>query len=541
MTEQLVKSIFEQNRDMSDMSRIQSENAKWKPSYTFDRGYDNHHNLRDQYYNNDVQDDIIEELKRRAPNSWELLQYEQINLGILRFTINAKAQVFSDKGEFYLVDTRTNERVEGDDAEAFEEMNRRARTWSCLKELDAKIQLHHRALSKPWWSTYEKKARLSNWSPQATYIVPDIITPWEVDKAPIVALATTGPSGVVNTDYKYELWGYDYSKPIDQIKPQDTFHYISDGDEAYSIEGNEDRLNPFIDPRTDNSMYPFMWFYDEDSTELYVKGNANMLEMPRRINTQLTELGWAVAYKSMGIWVHSPSESGGDSLGVKNIMPHQVVDISPGATLGNIAPDLPITEVWDWNKALVESAAHLDGIGVSAIRTEGSIPEWGYAYKLKSKNLLEHRNNMTGIYKERVEELIYRLCVVHNTYAEEGDQIKGLENYRVNIEFGDLELPINPLEEIQQALQEHSQNISTPVDLRMSLYDEERQEAESNVRDNATLNKELAALGKQAPQIGQGFALAALNQAEAEEEEEEETKEETEQEPEAEEEEETKE
>jgi uncharacterized coiled-coil protein SlyX len=482
--------LMQQERS-TNLSDLLAESAKWQPSaenYTYKQEMYN----RDCYLRGAMQDDMIEELTRRFPQTHKDIEKEQVNLALYKKQMTDRASVFLDNTTFSLVDEENQE--DEDTKDAFQKFIRDTKTVLTLKQIDLYTQSDHRAMGKAWWDTRGKRVCLSVWPSRQVDIVPDPVRYWDCDSAPCVLFELPGYEGLMSTQPRREVWGF---RPQEDAAAtgQKTVHFITDGVHDYAL--NEEDKNPFVDPRTGAPLYPFVWFCDgTEKDQLYTIGDEDALTINRTVNSGLTDIRQAIHYKAFGVWVETLAQSQETGLTVQTISPSRIVTIPFGGRLDNIATNLPISETMDFYDRLMDKAALFGGLSPSAVRADATSPESGYALKIRNAPLTEHRLNMIEVYRGLVEEFIYRALVVHNTYSDEQIAIDGL---RVQWTPGTMEVEMSPQEEGTAREAEIARDVSTAVDWRMDEYGEDRETAEANVRENAELNAELAKLGRPEP------------------------------------------
>ena len=386
---------------------------RWQPSPGND-DYSFHDEMQNRmlYLVGSMQADMQDVLEKQFPQMHDYIRKEQVNLPLVKNEFEQRARVFVNAGQLYLRDSN-GDRV---DSPEFDQFIKDSRLWSSFKQVDRYTQILQRAMFKPWWDRRQNRVRISIWPQHQCFIVPNTENAWfSVDDAFAVLFQLPGVDGLASTYPRYEVWGYRTEAAADSTG-NDTIHFVTDGQMDYKI--NEDDINPFIDPRTGDPMYPFVWWQaDDSSTDLYSLGDEDTLTVNRTLNLGLTHLQYAIKMKSYGVWAHTKAENGTD-LGVQVMFPNTIADLVAGARLENIATNLPINDVWNYYKELIGQASLLRGLPSYAVRADSGGPESGYALKVRSRPLTEHRENMIEIYRPYVIESVFRAAVVHNTYAD---------------------------------------------------------------------------------------------------------------------------
>jgi hypothetical protein len=458
----------ERRQQVEDLLKL---SAQWQPTptnFTFREEMQN----RISYFHGSMQKDMNDELKRRFPQTYKDIWEDQVNLSILRKQTKDKAKVFLSTGQMYLIDEEGN-RDNGDDQDRFQKLLDASRFYSNCKQCDEYTQLCARALFKPWWDVQQKKIRISIWPQHLVHVVPDPDRWWDVDAAYAVLLELPGYNGLIAMNPRYEVWGK-RDPAAAAVTQQNTVHYTTDGEKDTQV--NKEDVNPFT--WENKPIYPFVWWQSDETTDLYSIGAEDALTVNRRVNSLLTDMVQAIHYKAWGLWVHTMAE-GGSELGVKVIAPNKVVDIPYGASLENVAPDLPLRETKEVADMLIKDSCMLEGLASSVLRTEHAAPESGYSLEIRNKPLKEHRENMIEIYRPFVLESAKRTAIVWNTYNP-GEKID-LSKFKIHWEPGDMQIPTNPDEEGNQFALEITHNVSSAVDWYMKKTGVDRKTAKKEI------------------------------------------------------------
>jgi hypothetical protein len=486
--------VGERYKNLQDLL---SESERWKPKPT-NSTYHQEMTTRVNYYFGAMQSDMQEELKRRFPETYSDIEKEQLNMPLVKKTIDDKAKVFLNTGEFYLAD-ENDERATGGEVGIFEQLQEDCLLRASLKQADAITQLCHRSMVKPWWDPRSKKVRINIFAPHITHIVPNPLEHGNADAALAVLFELPSLEGLLGTKKRYEVWGYRDPKAAEATQ-QNTLHFITDGQGDHKI--NSEDINPFVDPNNENKpIYPFVWWKDDASTELYTTGFEDMLTPNRALNSALTDIRHGLHFQTHPMLVHRVGE-GSKEFSVTVASPNKIASIGANDTLEVLTYDLNLTEVWNFWKEVMQHSALMQGVVPSSVQIDAQTPESGYHLKLRNMPMVDHRSHMIDIYREAVIETVRRVIIVNNFYNT--DATISLEKYHVVWVPGELGEVEDPEHEGRVYAAEKEANVSTSVDWRMARYDEDYETAKQAVLDNAEFNKVSNAAGKQASPFEQG-------------------------------------
>lgn len=496
IVEKIVSELFRDERRFN-VQEFLSESDKHKPSTSGPLSYSYRTEMENRldYLRGAMQEDMEDELERRFPKTHDEIKKEQLNLKIYRRQIAEKAKVFVETGEFWLSD----EQGEKIDDPNFDDMIAEARVMLNLKSMDQRTRACHRTVVKAWWDSRREHARVSVWTPNLVHVIPSTEPghEWDIDRALVVGFERLGEEGINDTDKRYEIWGYRPDE-IAEATGAATLHFMAQSntskpDHRY----NDGDVNPYVDPRSGDPMYPFVLFADDDETQMWVIGDEDALTVNRAVNSGLTDIRQILHCQAFGVWVHTMGD-GAQEFGNHTLSPGRVYDLQPGASLANVAPELKCSEVWEFWKSIVDASDKLENLSASVIQRDDAAPESGRALKIREKPQMDERKDMIGIYQEQVEEFLYRLCVVHNAHCEPSKRIN-LDRCWPRWNAGEPEIPSDPQEVIDVAMKEKTMQAATAVDYLMAKQGLDRDEAEKLVRENAEFNRALAELTAAAP------------------------------------------
>jgi hypothetical protein len=439
----------------------------WWPQPMSGKSFGQEMETRMCYYRIAMRADMIDEMKRRFPKTWEKL--DQLNLPLVHKQIKDLSRVFATKSTFKLM-------IKGgkpaDDArqEKVEQIIDRSGAHSVMKYADEVTQTVNRSATKAWWDPDMRRARISAWPCHQVDVVPDPTLWWSTDAAPAVLFELPGIDGLGSR--RWELWG----RRADSLGGGG-LHFVTDGKEIFHVNAKDE--NPFRHPVTGVPIYPFVWWRNDSSTSLYSLGNEEMLNVNRRVNSTFADLDYAIRYKAWPATVHSVDKDAPATVfGTKVIGPSEVIELGPGCRLDNLESTLPIADVSALLQDLIKMNALMSGLASSSVQFDQSAPESGYAKKLQDRPLLEHRENSIEIYRPSVEEQVYRLLIVHNTYAEPADRVNLSDVESVSWTPGDVDLSISPKELDDVYSVEVLQGVASKLEWRMARTGEGREEAQ---------------------------------------------------------------
>lgn len=459
----------------------------------YERTYVAEIELRDLLYANNQRSIMASINKARYPESAGN-RTEQVNLPVFKGLIDDRAKVFASLGEFELLDERGEVIEDEDNAIRMMSVMESARFPTALQEIDAMVQRNDAGILRAWYDPQARCARASVWSPRLVYAVADPWLRWSADACACVLFKMPGLEGVKDKSDRYEVLAKSF------VNGQWlTLHYyvFSEGegeDRKWRDSAiNEEFAMPFVDPLTNEPIYPFVWWRLDDAGELYPLNNEDITTPNIMANCILTDLAQHIKYKAGGLlYGKQPEGDPAAIIGKLSVGPENLPMLPPGCSIEAVDLDIGIDLVSDFVGQVLRLNAKFLGQNPNAMRDEGSTAESGYKARIERLPLEEHRQKMVPIYKPLVEDSLRRLLIVHNTYAEQGEQVRFAS---IRWTPGETQLPTDEEAQARTDALLIAKNIITPIDIVMRRDRCSRQAAEETVRENAEINKELAAMG----------------------------------------------
>jgi len=455
---------------------------------------------RTRYLLGSMQSDMINIISDYFPKTGSDISDKQLNIRLFRKLTKSKAKVFCSSGTRFFLVNDAGEEVESD---AFTDMITEGRFKTAFKDADLFVQGCDRTCVKLEWNKRRRCVRPQVWPAQLVHVA---VNPapgcyGSVDDAHGVMFELPPESGYANaTDSRYEVW------VIDPITGQ-TAHYISGSREKEGPDGkktpdwyedaiNEDGMFPFVDPETKEPIYPFVWWQADDLDAVYHIGSEDALTVNRNINLALTDMMDAIHHQAWPTLVISRAEgSAGESGKQVPIGPRDVIELAEGESADFLASPLDAKQVFDIMQSLMMIDAMMDGQNPQAVRVEGTEAQSGYALKVQNVPLTEHRMDMVEVLRPYVEDTLRRAVIVWNYYAPSFGRELIPEGLRPKWEPGDIDIPVDDMQEEQVWALKYSSNVATPADRLMGERDVDKEEAIKMLGANAALNKELARAG----------------------------------------------
>lgn len=489
--ELVVKNVMTGLYQLNINACIEASN-KWKPTLTLS-SFADECSTRLDYLRGSMQGDMLDVLKRRFPITYKDIINEQVNVRLYKKIIEDQAKTFNDS-TFVLCD-ESGARAPADDSSsiAFDKMIVDGNFDTCFRDADRQIHSLYRLAIVLRYDPIRRCVRPMVWPQHLVHWVPDPDMYYVADASVGVLLEVAPEAGVNDVESKrYEVWA--------KIPDGDSvvgLHYYSgkNSDKYYErpVSGNEQRLNPYIDPRTGVAMYPIVWWQADIEPALYWLPDEDALTIPRMFNSALTDINWGMHYGTHPIlsWEYQA--------GAEMASPPPATEIGPGRCLSvaGLHPRFthpgynpePMMQMWSTLSELETKIG--GGVPISLLRDSGS-PESGYALRIRNMPLEEHRTEMINVLRHHVEETLYRAAVVWNQYRD--DKID-IEKYRPKWIPGDISVPLDESESTTIHASRVAANVESVVEWRMSVTGESEQQAREAIAKNAEENGAAARAG----------------------------------------------
>jgi hypothetical protein len=433
----------------------------------------------------------------------------------LQWIFRSKISNFASPPDIFL--RQAGERIPEDhpSVKLLDKQIRKGRVKATLKKAGGWGGISGRVAFKAWWDEDQRVCRATAYRMSDFYVAPHPMKPWSVDSAPSVAIF----KGFVKRRKRYEIWGQ--LNPSDErIKNAESAGVDPVRSVAYETDGEHDYLydprarNPFVDPRTGMSMYPFVVVRFTDDDDIYYLPDHGILEQNRRLNERLTDIqyGW---YFNMHPTQFLESTGQGSSKAPSKIIAEPGgVHALKGWTHKFQRPDTNIGEAESSARFALSLDGRTKGVDVEVIFGEQGSAASGVSLRIKRSDLMPILEDQRGIIQPDIEEGLYRWAVVHDTYADE--KILFAEDVEIGIQFADP--PIVDMQDVVTSrLPLVQKNILSVVEVRQELKGETREEAITSIEQNKEDNKEYGSSGE-APPFGGGFPPVAAEDEDEQEE-----------------------
>ena len=311
-------------------------------------------------------------------------------------------------------------------------------------------------------------------TPNITTVVQNEADPTLVDA---IIYMTTRVNTIGSSDIRYHYW----SKDGDYLIYDESFQIVERIYDSYDESGA--LRYPYVDPETGLYMLPFVTFHrqhpdssfwDQDSgRDLYNATTATAIKM------SLFDYYFKVgSFKQIYL------------IGDKADMPGQQV-LDPLTVLRGSGEDAEIgvldreIDMEQLKNAIVfQINSIINNYGISADQYSLIVSEMsGRALKIRNRGLLEIRKEQLPIFKGGEEEL-FKVTQVVNNHHFPNNPIP--ENVKFNIDYGELEIPEDPLEDLEHQTKRLRSGIISPGQFYQHFNPDEKdeKEAEKAIADN---------------------------------------------------------
>ncbi len=458
--------------------------AQWQPDGAFYSYREEMASRLDYYYSN-MQGDVATQLERKFPQTYADFYKDQVNVPILKWLTTKKAQVFSGGGRVWL--SKGGEAIPEDDPRqlALDDMIFNSNFWAVLQRADAYVEAFDRTACKVWFDEERKCASASVWPPHSVHIVPDPLQPWNIELAESVLFETSGVAvvdGRVVGDSVYEVWSR-FADDRADTHGMTSLHYTTSEHRPHIKWTNDDQI-PFIDPRTKDAMYPFVWLNGDGLCELYRMSNSDLLALNRSVNIMLTDIryGYHFNIHPMSVIRLAP---GAQSPGRLVVGPGDVVEMPDGCELEFVTPDSNSQEATQFVHDIVRMAAQIDGVSAKALFSDDGQPESGVSLEIRDRDIARHNKAKELVYIPQIKSLVYKMAVVNDHYAGEFGMEQILRDPEIEIDlelFGDTGV-VDESKQVSDISAKIGMRVMARHEARMELNGESEDEARSAIEE----------------------------------------------------------
>jgi hypothetical protein len=352
-----------------------------------------------------------------------------------------------------------------------------------ITEAERQKNLFHKILWRTHFNPVTKKWKfLIEWDYKAHFVDGDPLNPVGFS-VPIVVLNE-------NLDYKHRV------SPNEQIylyyDDINYFYYNTKGETwTYFTDYNGVRqdndgkniygISPFVELRKGVPVYQ----YD-------TLGAQDLISANRAINQNLNNLNMALHYQGFGmIW----DNSGLDKEAGKEILvgPNRQTHVAEGVTLNNLDLNPKLMEMIDTIKFEVQAIANTYNLTVNW--HQEATPVSGFSLIVQNMDYIEQRQKDVdeAIKQEKqIYKTIKSIQVVHKSDLEK-DEPRLPDKANLVIDFQELDLPINQVEELARRKADIEDNIKTPIDfIKAENPDMDEEAAKKKFLENKAINSELS-------------------------------------------------
>jgi len=381
-----------------------------------------------------------------------------------------------------------------DDGEELEEDGQAYSQWvnyvetfdNNISEAEKQKNLFHKVLWRTHFNPIMKKWKfLIEWDYRAHFIDGDPLNPIGFSVPIIIASENLDREHRVSGNEQIYLYYDDKNCFYYNTKGQTWTYYTDYNGERKDNDGvNIYGVSPYVELRKGVPVYQYETI-----------GAQDLISANQSINQNLNNLNMALHYQAFGvIW----DNSGLDKEAGKEIVigPNRQVHVGNDVTLNNLDLNPKLIEMIDTVKFEVQAISNIYNLTVNW--HQEATPVSGFSLIVQNMDYIEQRQKDVDEAKMQ-ENAIFRTIKSQQDYhkADLGEGEPTIPDAKLRVDFQELDLPINNLEEITVKNFKLENNIITPIDLILADNpDMTRAEAELKYEENKKINKAMSASDK---------------------------------------------
>jgi aryl-alcohol dehydrogenase-like predicted oxidoreductase len=505
------------NEPMRRLNRLMSDRAEgnragwiaeilkvadqWRPE-----GYRRACTKLQDYYNNQQQDGLMEQLRKSFPETWKRLPTDMI-LPVLRRWIDQQATVYLTPPARTLIDQNGEAVEEGPVSEAFEQLQKDAAYWEVWQQLDRMVHLFNCSLLMFGWNSWRQRLEAHVVAPHLVHIVPDPDDPSDLSRAWAILVELASSNGIQNVDDPTDRRFLAYWRGEGENGRDEWQAVVMHENGRVELGDLEDAMD-FTAPVRDGdgrTVLPFVWVQKESQHGVvYSTPNIDLLLSQDAVNEAWVDIHSRARTSGYGSYVATSLDTD-RARGALNIAPGGVTILEEGETLTTLTADSRLSEHVDILQTYLLQQAQRLGLAPSSWSPTDRPNLSGVALKVENLEAETHRAEQVNRY-ERIEESdAFNIArSVWNTYSvPNGSELLPWE-LKMQWRAGPTSLPID--EEAQRRILDHdvSKNWITSAQAMSRALGITEQQAQQNLKDNTAQNRQ------QIQPAGLGLAEAAL-------------------------------
>lgn len=259
---------------------------------------------------------------------------------------------------------------------------------------------------------------------------------------------------------------------------------------------NDQNANPY-------GVLPFVVFRSRfPIDQFFVSPSIDLVEAQDTINFYLTQLNHLIKYQSFSILFLKGMDQG------KIIVdPAQTISapLATGSDRGEpdmkfVSPDAKIEDLWRLITERIAWIGKSHGLSLSDFKMSGDSKS-GFSIHLENREIQERRKEQLKMYRKWETKKLFPLTkLIYNLHAQaEGLPLLDAKS-ELKIDFGEIEVPLDPITELAHLNNLASQNLISKLDLMRKLNpDLSEKDARKKLEENEKINKEFKMAEPQLP------------------------------------------
>ena len=471
----------------------------WRPE-----GYRRACEKLSDYYQNDQQGGLLEQLQQAFPDTWKRMPREMM-LPVMRRWIDQQATVYLTPAARTLSSSEGEPLDDENVTASFEQLQKDAAYWEVWQRLDRTVHTFNAGLIMFGWNTWRKRVEANVVPPHLVHIVPDPDDPADLSRAWAVLVELASSEGVNSTNRQRRFLAY--WRGEDEQGRQDWQAVVVSEDGSIEMNGLDDAMD-FTAPiksEDGSTVLPMIWIQREVAHGIvYPRPPIDLVHAQDAVNETWVDIHMRARTSGYGSYVATSLDIA-RARGALNITPGGVTILEEGETLQSITSDSRLGDHVELLQDFLLQQAQRLGLPPSSWAPKNRPQLSGVALKVENLESDLHRAQQINRY-ERVEETdAWNIArSVWNTYAVPNGSDLIPWDIRMMWRPGPTTIPTD--EESQRRVLDHdvSKNWLTASQAMARALGISEQEAEDRLAANTDTNR------AQIRPAGLGLAEAAL-------------------------------
>ena len=500
-----MRAINEQIRGSADATRANwlAQMLKvaddWRPD-----GYRSACTKLGDYYQNNQQQGLLEQLQLAFPDTWQRLPRDMV-LPVLRRWVDQQATVYTTPAARTLIGRDSSPIEDDDTAKAFQALQRDAAYWEVWQRLDRTVHLYGAGLLLLGWNTWRQRMSANVVAPHMVHIVPDPDDPADLSRAWAVLVELATAEGVNAIDSNRRFLAYWRGQDDGDRDAWQAVVMHEDG--TLELDGLDDGLD-FTAPVRDRdgaTVLPMVWLQREPGHGVvYPRPPVDLIWAQDAVNETWTDIMARARTSGYGSFV-ATSLDVDRARGALNITPGGVTILEEGESLTSITADSRLSEHIEVLQDYLLQQAQRLGLPPSSWSPKDRPQLSGVALKVENLESELHRAQQINRYERIEEDDAWHIArAVWNSFAVPNGET--FIDWEIDLVWRPGPTTIPTDEEAQRRVLDHDVNknwltASQAMSRALSITE---QEAEDRLAANTDANR------AQIRPAGLGLAEAAL-------------------------------